>query len=178
MPGQAVHSNQRAVEFLSDGLRIRGTLRLPSGDGPHPLVILGHGLGGLKEWTLPETVDALIEVGIAGLAFDYRNFGDSEGLPREEIAHLGRLQDWQDAITYATTLSQIDPKRIGIWGTSLGGRDVLVVGSIDRRVKAILAQTPLIQWTAQSAARAAGWGDDLESYYLALADDRKTRQLG
>lgn len=175
---QAADSNQRAVEFLSDGLCIRGTLRVPSGDGPHPLVILGHGFGGLKEWTIPETVDALIEIGIAGLAFDYRNFGDSEGLPREEIAHLGRLQDWQDAITYATTLSEIDPHRIGIWGTSLGGRDVLVVGSIDRRVKAILAQTPLIQRTAQSAARAAGHGDDLERYYLELADDRRNRQLG
>jgi hypothetical protein len=52
------------------------------GRGPYPLVILAHGLGGLKEWTIPEVAAALNEAGIAALAFDYRNFGDSEGLPR------------------------------------------------------------------------------------------------
>jgi uncharacterized protein len=42
---------ERAVEFLSDGIKLRGVVRLPNGDGPHPFVVLGHGLGGLKEWT-------------------------------------------------------------------------------------------------------------------------------
>lgn len=169
---------QRSVTFLSDGLAIQGVLQLPNGDRAHPIVILGHGLGGLKEWTIPEVVDALVGAGIAGLWFDYRNFGDSEGEPREEVAHYGRLEDWQSAISYATSLPEIDPQRIGIWGTSLGGRDVLAVASIDPRVKAVVTQTPLIQWTPSMAARMAGFGSDVERYHQELAEDRKNRTLG
>lgn len=169
---------QRSVDFLSDGLTIRGVLRLPNNDGPHPIVILVHGLGALKEWTLPEIADAFVQAGIAGLWFDWRNFGDSDGEPREEVAHYGRLEDLQNAISYATSLPEIDPQRIGLWGTSLGGRDVLAVASFDRKVKAVVAQTPLIHWTPTGAARMAGFGNDIERYYQELAEDRKNRVLG
>ncbi len=75
-------------------------------------------------------------------------------------------------------MPEIDPKRIGIWGTSLGGRDVLALASIDRRVKAVVTQTPLIHWTSSGAARMAGFGSDLERYYQELAEDHNNRTLG
>jgi fermentation-respiration switch protein FrsA (DUF1100 family) len=168
----------RPVEFQSNGLAIRGILYLPNTEAPSPIVILGHGLNGLKEWTLPEVADVLAKAGIAALCFDYRNYGDSEGQPRDEVDHYGRLQDWQSAITYATTLPEIDSTKVGIWGTSLGGRDVLAVGAIDRRVKAVLSQTPLIKWLPINGARMGGFGDDIEAFYNALAEDRKARMLG
>lgn len=115
-----VSSTRRDVEFISSGVVVRGWLRAPDTDGPHPLVILAHGLGGLKEWTIPDVASALVASGIAALAFDYRNWGDSEGQPREEVDHCGRIDDWQSAISYATTLPKIDRERIGLWGTSLG----------------------------------------------------------
>lgn len=174
-----IHNDkQRTVEFLSDGLTIRGILRLPGGDGKYPLVILGHGLGALKEWTLPEVADALVQARIAGLWFDYRNFGDSDGEPREEVAHIGRIEDWQNAISYATSLPEIDPRRIGIWGTSLGGRDVLAVAGLDKRVKAVVSQTPVIKWSSITGARMAGFGDDIERYHQELAEDRQNRAMG
>lgn len=169
---------QRPIEFLSDGLTLRGILRLPKGEGQHSLVILGHGLGALKEWTLPDLADALVQVGIAALWFDYRNVGDSEGEPREEVDHIGRLEDWQNAISYATTLPEIDPQRIGIWGTSLGGRDVLAVAGLDKRVKAVVSQTPVIKWSSMTGARMGGYGDDMDRYYQELAEDRTNRALG
>lgn len=171
-------STPRKVEFLSDGITIRGLLRLPDTDGPHPVVILAHGLGALKEWTIPEVVDAFVQVGIGGLWFDYRNFGDSDGTPREEVSHLGRIEDWRNAISYASSLPDIDPRRIGLWGTSLGGRDVLAAASLDPRVKAVVTQTPLIKWTPALAARMAGYGDDLDRYHQDLATDRNNRAMG
>ena len=168
----------RDVEFLADGILLRGWLRLPSGDGLHPLVILGHGFGGLKEWTIPDVADALIDEGIAAMAFDYRSFGDSDGLPREEVNHCGRIEDWQSAISYGATLSEIDRKRIGIWGTSLGGRDVLAVAAIDHRVRCVVSQVPLIKWGPAFAAWLAGYDTNLERYYDDLADDRQQRALG
>ena len=176
MPDQLRAS--RDVEFAADGRTLRGWLRLPGGDGPHPLVILAHGLGGLKEWTIPEVADAFVDAGIGAMTFDYRNFGDSDGLPREEVDHVGRIEDWQSAISYATTLHEIDHDRIGIWGTSLGGRDVLAVAAIDRRVACVVSQVPLILWTPPFGAWMAGFGEDLEGYHRALADDRRARSLG
>ena len=67
----------RDIEFTADGHALRGWLRLPVGTAPHSLVILGHGLGGLKEWTIPDVADALVQDGSAAMAFDYRNWGDS-----------------------------------------------------------------------------------------------------
>ncbi len=174
----AHEGTQRNVEFPSNGTVLRGWLRTPSRKGLHPLVILAHGLGGLKEWTIPEVADALVEAGIAAMALDYRNFGDSDGLPREEVDHYGRLDDWQNAISYATTLAEIDRDRIGIWGTSLGGRDVLAVAAIDRRLRRVISQVPLIKWEPGFAAWMAGFGTDLDRYYHELADDQRDRAAG
>ena len=168
----------KVVEFVSDGLKIRGRLRLPSADGLHPLVILAHGFGGLKEWTLPDVAEALVDAGVAAMWFDYRNFGDSEGLPREEVNHCGRIEDWQSAISYGASLTEIDRERIGIWGTSLGGRDVLVLAAIDRRVRCVVSQVPLIKWNAAFASWMAGFGTEVERYHREMAEDRRNRVFG
>ena len=170
-------SNKRDVEFTSGGVVLRGWLRTPETVAPYPLVILAHGLGGLKEWTIPDVASALVGAGIAALAFDYRNFGDSDGLPREEVDHCGQIEDWKSAITFATTLPEIDSERIGIWGTSLGGRNVLAVAALDRRITCVLAQVPLITSTPLLASMFVT-GGDLDLYYRVLAEDRRDRALG
>ncbi|KPI40700.1 putative 31.7 kDa protein in traX-finO intergenic region [Cyphellophora attinorum] len=170
--------SKRAARFQSDELTLGGVFQCPEGQGSFPIVVLGHGLNGLKEWTLPDVAAALVEKGIAAFRFDYRNYGDSEGTPRDEVSHHGRIQDWQNAITYVTTLPNVDEERIGVWGTSLGGRDVLAFSWLDRRVKAVVAQAPLIKWTLQSAAAMAGYKDDIAGFQADLAADRKNRALG
>jgi uncharacterized protein len=170
-------ASTREVEFTAGGLVLRGVLRTPGTAGPHPLVILAHGMGGLKEWTIPEVADALLDADIAALSFDYRNFGDSDGLPREEIDNPGQIEDWQSAITYAWTLPDIDNQRIGIWGTSLGGRNVLAVAALDRRVRCVYAQVPAIVTGPEVSAMMSN-GGDVDQFYRDLAEDRRDRALG
>jgi dienelactone hydrolase len=170
-------AKRRDIEFVSGGVTLRGWLRLPEGPGPHPLVILAHGLGGLKEWTIPEVADVFVAAGFAALAFDYRNFGDSDGLPREEVDHCGQIEDWRSAITFGMTLPEIDAERIGLWGTSLGGRNVLAVAALDRRVSCVVAQVPAIAGDATLGAYMAT-GGDLAAFLQALSDDRRDRALG
>ena len=43
-----------------------------------------------------------------------------------------------------STLPEVDAARIGIWGSSYSGGHVLVVAAIDRRVKAVVSQVPLV----------------------------------
>ena len=81
---------------------------------------------------------------ISALVYDNRSFGSSDGLPRCEIIPSLQVSDMQDAITYAQTLEEIDSERIAIWGSSYSGANVLQVAALDRRVKAVLAQVPMI----------------------------------
>jgi uncharacterized protein len=170
--------SERPVEFLSDErIVLRGWLKLPSGAGPHPLVIMAHGFGGLKEWMIPEAADAFVQQGLAAMAFDYRNFGDSEGVPREEVDHVGQIADWRSAITYASTLAEVDPQRIAIWGTSLGGRNVLIVGGLERRLRCVVAQVPAIDW-ADTVMHHQNNASQREQLLSALEQDRRERFLG
>lgn len=74
--------------------------------------------------------------GLNALVFDNRNFGASDGEPRQEI------DLW----------AQVDAGRIGIWGSSHSGGHVLVVAAIERRVKAVLSQVPLVSGHANLRA--------------------------
>jgi len=81
------------------------------------------------------------------LVYDNRGFGSSDvatGQPRLEIIPAMQISDIQDAITYAQGLAEINPAKIGIWGSSFSGGHVLQVGAIDRRVKAVISQVPLV----------------------------------
>jgi hypothetical protein len=49
------------------------------------------------------------------LVYDNRNFGDSDGMPRQEVDPWGQIHDYRHAITYASTLPEVDADRIGIW---------------------------------------------------------------
>lgn len=131
----------RDIQYNVRDVTVRGWLQLPEGPGPHPVVILAHGFGGVKEWTIPELADTLVGVGIAAIAFDYRNFGDSDGCPREEVDHCGQIDDFLCAIAYASTVPELDPARIGLWGTSLGGRNVLAAAAIDSSPGATWSRT-------------------------------------
>ena len=54
----------------------------------------------------------------------------------------GQLEDWRAAIRFARTLEGVDPERIALWGSSLGGGHVIVVAAEDPRVAAVVAQIP------------------------------------
>ena len=81
------------------------------------------------------------------------NFGASDGTPRQEIDPWLQVRDYSDAITFARSLEQTNPERIGIWGSSYSGGHVLVVAAIDRRVKCVVSQIPLISGSAYFQGR-------------------------
>ena len=92
------------------------------------------------------------------LAYDHRNFGDSDGEPRQELDPWLQVRDYRHAITFAQTLDGVDPDRVGIWGTSYAGGHVLVVGAIDRRVGCVVAQVPTISGWQSTLRRIAATG--------------------
>ena len=137
---------RRDIELKTeDGVTLRGWLYLPAdASGPVPTVVMAHGFSALKENYLDRYAEVYAAAGLGALVFDNRNFGASEGEPRQEIDPWQQIRDYRDAITYASGLPEVDADGIGVWGSSYSGAHVLVLGAIDRRIKGVVSQVPLI----------------------------------
>jgi uncharacterized protein len=133
------------VEFDAAGVRLRGWLYLPDeARGPVPAIVMAHGFSAVKEMYLDAYAEVFAQAGLAALVFDNRNFGTSDGEPRQEIDPWAQVRDYRDAITWVRTRSEVDAERIGVWGSSYSGGHVLVLGAIDRRVRCVVSQVPLV----------------------------------
>jgi fermentation-respiration switch protein FrsA (DUF1100 family) len=165
------------IQFDADGVTLRGWLYTPDGtSGPAPTIVMAHGYSAVKEMYLDRFAEAFASAGLASVVYDNRNFGASDGEPRQEIDPWEQVRDYRDAITYATTLPEVDSERIGIWGSSYSGGHVLVVGAIDRRVKCVVAQVPLI--SGHMNFRALVRADFIAGFQAMFNADRAARFLG
>ncbi|MEW6636151.1 MAG: alpha/beta hydrolase [Actinomycetota bacterium] len=141
---------RRDIEFESRGLTCRGWLYVPdgAGDAGAPTVVMAHGFSAVKEMYLTHFAERFADAGLAVLLFDYRYLGDSDGEPRGQLFPWEQIEDYQNAITFARRQPEVDGERIGAWGSSYSGGHVLVLGALDRRVRCVVAQVPLIDgWT-------------------------------
>lgn len=144
------------VEFDADGTTLRGWLYHPrDGAAAAPAVVMAHGYNCIKELYLDRYAAAVANAGHVVLAYDHRNFGESDGQPRQELDPWLQVRDYRNAITFVQTVEGVDPKRIGIWGTSYAGGHVLVVAAIDRRVGCVVAQVPTISGWQSTLRRIA-----------------------
>jgi alpha-beta hydrolase superfamily lysophospholipase len=132
------------VEFRSEGATLRGLLFMPEA-GPRrpPVVIMAHGTSATVPMAADRYAEAFCRAGLAVLLYDHRNFGRSDGEPRQEINPWTQCRGYRDAIDFVAGRIDVDPARIGLWGDSYTGGQVIVVGAIDDRVRAIVAQCPV-----------------------------------
>lgn len=149
-------SQREDVSFIS-GLnsandRISAWLYRPETDGPAPVLVMGHGLGAVRTMRLDAYAERFRAAGYACLVFDYRNFGDSEGQPRQLLDVEMQLADWAAAVGYARTLPGLDPARIALWGTSFGGGHVIESAARLPGIAAAVAQCPFTDGLASIRA--------------------------
>ena len=165
---------KKDVEFKSNGITLKAHLYMPEGDGPFPIVIMAGGWCYVKELVQPEYAKVFASSGIAALVFDYRNFGDSAGQPRQHLDPWEQIEDYRNAISFAETLPKVRKDRIGIWGISYSGGHVLVVGAIDPRVNCIVSNIPVVDgYLTMKQVHSALAFRDLQDLILA---DRRSRQ--
>jgi uncharacterized protein len=168
--------NRTDVEFNAEGTILRGWLYRPEGDRVVPGVAMAHGFSAVKEMYLDAYAEVFAEAGLACLVFDNRNFGASDGEPRYEIDPWAQIRDYRHAITYMQTLPGIDRDRIGVWGSSYSGAHVIVLGAIDKRIKAVASQVPLI--SGSENGRRLIRSDFLSGVRAAFDADREARYAG
>lgn len=168
---------RRDIEFDAEGVTLRGWFyTAEESSGSAPTIVMAHGLSAVKEMYLDRYAEVFAASGLNALVFDNRNFGASDGEPRQEIDPWAQVRDYRHAITYATTLPGVDRNRIGVWGSSYSGGHVLVVGAIDRRVKAVVSQVPLV--SGHDNFRALVRADLIDGFRAQFDADRLARFEG
>jgi dipeptidyl aminopeptidase/acylaminoacyl peptidase len=152
------------VTIWSEGTRMKGDLYRPPNfdDGQRrPAIVCCHGWAhplkdALAATTFPQKLSA---AGYFVLAFDYRGWGASDGMPfvsealapgatvspgpveiaREVLDPLDWAIDIRHAIDFMEGEPGVDRDRIGIAGWSLGGGMVIWTAANDPRVKCVVA---------------------------------------
>lgn len=167
-------STREWVTFESQGQKIFGILHLPEKEKPVPAVIILHGFASHKIGTnrsYIQMADALAEVGIATLRFDFRGAGDSEG-DISEMTLSGFVADARLAFEHISEDYRIDEKRIGLFGSSLGGAIAVLTASQLQKIKALVLWAPVasgklwyLDWIAQNPDKAQQVPSSALAYY-------------
>lgn len=130
----ASHPAKMAVLHIpSGGVEINGIAYLPSGAGPHPAVILCHGLPG-NEKNL-DLAQALRRAGWTVITFNYRGSWGSPGNYR----FTQNLEDVDAVLAYARDPAnaaklRIDPARVALVGHSMGGWATALTAAHDKKL--------------------------------------------
>ncbi len=125
------------VKFYSDGVPLVGVLGLP--DDLQPLqrraaIVFCQGFALPKEIWMLDLARHFRELGYITLCFDYRSFGESGGEPRLRLVPQHQVCDIRSAITWLCGLPEVEPRNIGLYGTSFGGSHATSVAGLDARV--------------------------------------------
>ncbi len=142
------------VEFPGfGGVTLRGWLYQAEGAAdPAPALVMAHGFSATRHMGLAAFAEVFRAAGIAVLVYDHRCLGDSDGEPRQEINPWAQSRDYRYALTWLAEQPGIDPERLAIWGSSFSGGEVMVVGAVDPRVKAVIANVPFAGYLEDPAA--------------------------
>ncbi len=118
----------------SDGLSLTAWY-VPSRNGA--AVVLLHGSASNKAGVL-DHLAALAGAGYGVVAPDLRGEGGSDGAAMDFGWHGDA--DIEAAVDLLAMQPEIDPRRIGIVGVSLGGMQAIGAAAVDRRVSAVVAE--------------------------------------
>jgi dienelactone hydrolase len=124
------------VEFRKR--RVQGALRLPHGDGPHPVVVIFNGTNGVKEelhcWS-----DAYLERGIATVSLD----GPGLGKTFHRLSSVAEPRPLGVAImNHIESMPELDSDAVAYMGLSLGGYAAIRMATHDKRVRCVAAVSP------------------------------------
>jgi uncharacterized protein len=113
------HTGKNAVTFQSEGVIVKGNLFLPPDFEPthtYPGVVVGGTWTSVKEQMSDRYAERLAQHGYVTLDYDFRNYGESEGEPRQLESPALKIQDNRHAVSYLASL--LLPTVSARWGSA------------------------------------------------------------
>jgi dipeptidyl aminopeptidase/acylaminoacyl peptidase len=162
-----VNYNRYYVSYLSEGLKIYALMTVPMGERPTtgwPVIIFNHGFIPPDVYRTTERyvayVDLIARSGYIVFRSDYRGHDRSEGEASGAYSSPAYTVDVLNAVASMKRYLDADPKRIGMWGHSMGGyitlRSMVVTSDIRAGViwAGVVASYPdmLTSWRRGSSA--------------------------
>jgi uncharacterized protein len=183
------------VRFYSEGVECHGKIFTPKGfsaEGRAPAVALAPDRGETAA-SIEKYAAHFASRGLVAMVIDYRGWGKSGGFPqtvgevktddrlrfsqmtarvrirRKRLIPREQILDIRNALYYLQGEPGVDRERVGVWGAGMAGGHVIVIAATDARVKAVVAQTPVIEGRDAPRKAYAPTGD------LLLAEQRRAR---
>ncbi len=183
------------VRFYSEGIQCYGKIFMPKGfsaESNAPAVTLAPGWGETA-FSIEKYAAHFASRGLVAMVIDYRGWGRSGGflqtvdqvktddrlrfsqmtakirIRRKRLIPREQILDIRNALYYLQGEPGVDRSRVGVWGTDMAGGHAIVIAAIDARVKAVVAQTPIIEGKDAPRKAYAPAGE------LLLAEQRRAR---
>lgn len=126
-----------AEAFRYKGMRLVGTYTAPESRRPVPGVLLLHGFPGAEQNS--DVARELLKRGIATFAVHFAGAWGSEGIYR-----FSKLPEQAEAaLAHFARKKVVDPRRLGVFGFSMGGWTAVHLGARARRLRAVAAVSPV-----------------------------------
>lgn len=111
------------IVFGSHGVKLKGKVLFPQGssiDLPIPGAVVCHGFGADYR-AVESSARIMVSHGVATVIFDFRGHGSSEGVVDGKL-----VEDIVDAWDFLSQFSEVDKKRMGLVGHSLGAMSAIM----------------------------------------------------
>src|SRR5262245_40206364 len=185
----------RDVRFYSEGIECYGKIFTPKDltvESKAPAVALAPDWGETAA-SIEKYAAHFASRGLVAMVIDYRGWGKSGGflqtvdevktddrlrfsemtarvrIRRKRLIPREQILDIRNALYYLQGEPGVDRARVGAWGAGLAGGHVIVIAATDARVKAVVAQTPIIEGKDAPRKAYAPTGD------LLLAEQKRAR---
>ncbi len=160
----------REVRFYSEGIQCYGRVFTPKGfdaQSKAPGVVLAPDWGETVA-SIEKYAANFASRGLVAMVIDYRGWGKSGGflqtvdavktddrlrfsqmtarvrIRRKRLVPQQQILDIRNALYYLQGEPGVDRARVGVWGAGMAGGHVVVIAACDSRVKAAVAQVPII----------------------------------
>ena len=136
---------EEIVTFLVSGQKVVGTLTIPEGTDPAPVILIFHGytgsrdanpVAGTGESLFGRTARLWATEGYASLRIDFRNSGASDGIWADTTFDR-QIEDAVAAVAFLQSDKRVDGKRIAAVGWSQGGLVTIALAAKTPALRAV-----------------------------------------
>jgi uncharacterized protein len=145
------------MSWESGGQTMTGTISLPDGQGPFPVVVVNHGFIPPDRYWIGQDSgifgDPMAGHGFISVAPNWPGYAGSGPGPADLPPIAGEVVATLDLISSLSSLPQADTKRIALVGHSNGGGISEIAMVVDPRVKAVVLHGPVSSDMADNARK-------------------------
>jgi dipeptidyl aminopeptidase/acylaminoacyl peptidase len=145
------------MSWPSGGQTMTGTLSLPDGPGPFPVVVVNHGfISPTTYWVGQDSGifgDPMAAHGFISVAPNWPGYAGSGPAPADLPQIVGQVVATMDLISSLRSLPQADTSRVALIGHSNGGGISEIAMVVDWRIKAVVLHAPVSSDMADNARK-------------------------